>query len=116
MAVTIQVFSDYVCPFCRLGEVAAKQAAAQTGAQLVWRAYQLRKEGPPRLDPQGEVMTKGWRATIYPMADRLGLALRQPTRLPPGWQRARGIQSQQEEELIRWKSTRIFGERVDAVR
>lgn len=82
MAVTIQIFSDYVCPFCRLGEVAAKQVAAQQGVQLVWRAHQLRAEGPPRLEPQGEVLTKGWRETVYPMADRLGLAMRQPSRLP----------------------------------
>lgn len=98
MVVTIQIFSDYVCPFCRLGEVAAKQTAAQTGAQLVWRAHQLRKEGPPRLDPRGEAMTKGWRETIYPMADRLGVAIRQPSRLPltrlaheaAAWARAQG--------------------------
>lgn len=80
--VTIQIFSDYVCPFCRLAEVAAKQAAVQTGAQLVWRAHQLRQDGPPRLDPQGAALTQGWRATIYPLADRLGLAIRQPSRLP----------------------------------
>jgi predicted DsbA family dithiol-disulfide isomerase len=78
----IQVFSDYTCPFCRLGEVALNRAAAKTGAQIVWRAHQLRVSGPPRLDPQNAAMKQGWREQILPWAERLGVEMRQPTRLP----------------------------------
>lgn len=82
MPIVIQVFSDYTCPFCLLGQVALKRVALQTGAQIVWRAYQLRKDGPPRMDPRGEMMNQGWRNTVLPMAAALGVDMRQPSRLP----------------------------------
>ena len=49
MPVVVQVFSDYVCPYCYLGEVPLKKAAAVTGAEIVWRAFQLHESGhgPP---------------------------------------------------------------------
>ena len=82
MSIVIQVFSDYTCPFCLLGQVALNRVAAKTGAQIVWRAYQLRKEGPPRMEPRGEAMNRGWRDTVLPMAMALGVEMQQPSRLP----------------------------------
>lgn len=82
MPLTIQAFSDYVCPFCYLGDVALRQAAGMTGTAIVHRAYQLRPAGPPTLDPLGEKLTRGWQETVSPMATRLGLRMRQPSRLP----------------------------------
>lgn len=82
MSIVIQVFSDYTCPFCLLGQVALNRVAAQTGAQVVWRAYQLRKDGPPRLEPRGAAMNQGWQNTVLPMAAALGVEMRQPSRLP----------------------------------
>lgn len=94
----IQVFSDYTCPFCRLGGVALKRAALKTGVEVVWRAHQLRTDGPPRLDPQGEILKRGWQEQILPWAERLGIEMHQPTRLPltrqaheaAAWARAQG--------------------------
>lgn len=82
MPLTIQAFSDYVCPFCYLGDVVLRQAAAMTGAAVVHRAYQLRPSGSPALDPRGEKLTRSWRETILPMAARAGLLMRQPSHLP----------------------------------
>lgn len=82
MPALIQVFSDYVCPYCYLGAFPLRQAAAKTGAQVVWRAFQLRKSGPPKFDPRGERMTEGWRNSIYPMAERLGVEVNQPSQAP----------------------------------
>jgi predicted DsbA family dithiol-disulfide isomerase len=98
MSIVIQVFSDYTCPFCLLGQVALNRVAAKTDAQIVWRAYQLRKDGPPRMDPYGEAMNKGWRDTVLPMAVALGVEIQQPSRLPltryaheaAAWARAQG--------------------------
>ncbi|MDX2030147.1 MAG: DsbA family protein [Blastocatellia bacterium] len=82
MSITIQVFSDYVCPFSYLGEVALRAAAARTGAEIVPRAWLPGESGAPNLDPQGEAMSRAWRETLSPMAERLGRAMRRPTRLP----------------------------------
>ena len=87
MSVIIQVFSDYVCPYCYLGAVALQRAAAATGAILVHRAYQLQESylqesGPPKLDPRSERMNAIWGNVIYPMAKGLGVEIHQPSRSP----------------------------------
>ena len=81
-----------------MGQVALNRVAARTGAQIVWRAYQLRKDGLPRIEPRGEAMNKGWRETVLPMAAALGVEMQQPSRLPltryaheaAAWARAQG--------------------------
>lgn len=98
MSTVIQVFADYTCPFCLLGQVALNRAATNTDAQIVWRAYQLRKDGPPRMEPRSAAMSKGWRDTVLPMAAALGVEMHQPSRLPltryaheaAAWARAQG--------------------------
>lgn len=82
MSRVIQVFSDYACPFCYIGETTLSRALQVAGGEIVRRAWLLRVDGPPRLDPVGEAMNEGWRNTIYPMAERLGVEIRQPTRAP----------------------------------
>ena len=82
MSVVIQAFSDYVCPYCYLGEAILKRAAVATGAQAVRRAYQLHESGLSKLDPHGERMNASWENSIYPMAEKLGVEIRQPSRLP----------------------------------
>jgi predicted DsbA family dithiol-disulfide isomerase len=82
MPVIIQVFSDYVCPYCLLGEVALGRAAAATGAEVVHRAFQLRESGPPKLAPRGDQMNLSWENSIYPTAKELGVEIHQPSRSP----------------------------------
>lgn len=82
MSVVIQAFSDYVCPYCYLGEAILKRAAVATGAEVVRRAYQLHESGLSKLDPRGERMNVAWENSIYPMAETLGVEIRQPSRLP----------------------------------
>ena len=82
MSRVIQVFSDYSCPFCYIGEETLRRSVRVAGGEIVRRAWLLRVDGPPRLDPMGEAMNEGWRNTIYPMAERLGVEIRQPSRAP----------------------------------
>ncbi|MEP7340541.1 MAG: DsbA family protein [Acidobacteriota bacterium] len=82
MPVVLQIFSDYGCPYCYLGEVALRRAAAATGVDVVHRAYQLHNSGPPKLEPRGERMNAVWTNSICPMAEALGVKIRQPSRLP----------------------------------
>jgi predicted DsbA family dithiol-disulfide isomerase len=52
---------------------------------IVWRAFELRPEPVPTLDPDGEYLHRVWRSSVYPMAERLGMTLR----LPPVQPRSR---------------------------
>jgi predicted DsbA family dithiol-disulfide isomerase len=52
---------------------------------VVWRAFELRPEPVPTLDPDGEYLHRVWGSSVYPMAERLGMTLR----LPPVQPRSR---------------------------
>ncbi|HMV85756.1 MAG TPA: DsbA family protein [Blastocatellia bacterium] len=80
MSIVIQAFSDYVCPYCYLGETILQRAAAATGAEVVRRAYQLSESGAPPLDAQR--LNAAWENTIYPTAAKLGVEIRQPSHSP----------------------------------
>ena len=53
--------------------------------RLVWRAFELRPDPVPTLDPDGEYLHRVWRNSVYPMAERLKM----PIRLPPVQPRSR---------------------------
>lgn len=85
--VAIDVWSDYVCPFCYL-ELPVLEALEQEYGDLVtveWRAFELRPEPVPTLDPAGDYLRTTWARAVYPMAEERGLTLR----LPPVQPRSR---------------------------
>ncbi|HEX8911151.1 MAG TPA: DsbA family protein [Humisphaera sp.] len=79
------IYSDYVCPFCFLEIPALERLAAETGVELDYRAYELRPDPVPTLDPAGSYLTTAWRDAVYPLAERLGV----PIKLPPVQPRSR---------------------------
>lgn len=83
----IEVWSDYVCPFCVLEEPVLDQVREAYGAdvEIEWRAYELRPEPVPTLDPDGEYLHSIWARAVYPMAEQRGM----PLRLPPVQPRSR---------------------------
>lgn len=85
--VRIQVWSDYVCPFCVLEEPVLEQIAALFGdaVRIEWRAYELRPDPVPTLDPDGDYLHSIWARAVYPMAQERGMTLR----LPPVQPRSR---------------------------
>ena len=70
----------------------------ERGVEVVWRAFELRPDPVPTLDPGGEYLQTAWKSSVYPMAEKLGI----PMKLPPvqprtrlahqaaHWARARG--------------------------
>ena len=46
--------------------------------QIIWRAFELRPDPVPTLAPGGEYLQRVWRSSVYPMAERLGVAMRLP--------------------------------------
>jgi predicted DsbA family dithiol-disulfide isomerase len=86
-ALRIAVWSDYVCPFCylELPELERLREAYDGKIALDWRAYELRPEPAPTLDPDGEYLHRVWTQSVYPMAEERGMTLR----LPPVQPRSR---------------------------
>jgi predicted DsbA family dithiol-disulfide isomerase len=58
---------------------------ADSGVRIIWKAFELRPEPVPSLDPGGEYLTRVWRDSVYPLAERLGTRMR----LPPVQPRSR---------------------------
>ena len=55
------------------------------GVEIVWRAFELRPEPVPALDPQGDYLQRAWRTSVYPLAESLGITMM----LPPVQSRSR---------------------------
>jgi predicted DsbA family dithiol-disulfide isomerase len=83
----INIWSDYVCPFCYLEEPVLEQLQAEFGEKIkiCWRAYELRPDPIPTLDPNSSYLHDIWGRAVYPMAEERGLTLR----LPPVQPRSR---------------------------
>jgi predicted DsbA family dithiol-disulfide isomerase len=77
--VTLEVFSDYVCPFCRLAEPALHALLEEASdVDVVWRSFELRPNTVPPLDPNAEYLHRVWDASVYPLAGKLGVTMRLP--------------------------------------
>lgn len=85
--IRITVWSDYVCPFCYLEEPVLERIRREYGdaVDVEWRAFELRPEPVPTLDPDGEYLHTVWNRSVYPMARQRGMTLR----LPPVQPRSR---------------------------
>jgi len=85
--VKVTIFSDYVCPFCYLGLPVAERLQKELGdrVEVDWKAFELRPEPAPLLDPQGEYLTRVWSQAVYPLAKERKMRLK----LPPVQPRSR---------------------------
>jgi predicted DsbA family dithiol-disulfide isomerase len=63
---------------------------------VVWKAFELRPDPAPSLDPAGEYLMRVWRDSVYPLAERLGMTMR----LPPIQPRSRRAH-----EAAKWAQT-----------
>ena len=86
-AVIVDVWSDYVCPFCYLQAPILERLGREQagGLEIRWRAFELRPDPVPTLDPAGDYLKTTWARSVYPMAAQRGMLLR----LPPVQPRSR---------------------------
>jgi len=86
-AIHINVWSDYVCPYCYLEIPVIDKAIDIYGDRITiqWRAFELRPEPVPTLQPDGDYLRTTWDRSVYPMAEQRGMILR----LPPVQPRSR---------------------------
>lgn len=85
--ITLDIWSDYVCPFCYLEMpvLAAIEAEFGDAVEIRWRAFELRPDPVPTLDRRGAYLREAWANHVYPMAEQRGMRLR----LPPVQPRSR---------------------------
>lgn len=50
--------------------------------KVIWRAFELRPEPVPTLDPNGDYLQRAWNTSVYPLAERLGVTMRLPPLQP----------------------------------
>lgn len=76
----LDVWSDYVCPFCYLEMPVLDQFRNAYGdaVEIRWHAFELRPEPTPLLDPDSDALHDVWERSIYPLAEERGLTMRLP--------------------------------------
>lgn len=87
MTTTVEVFSDFVCPFCYLAEQPLADAVEGRDVRVAWRPFELRPEPAPTLRPEGEYLRSTWEQVVYPMAERLGVPIVLPRVSPQPYSR-----------------------------
>lgn len=81
----IKIYSDYVCPYCYLGEQILEEVKRENpnlDIQVEWKPFELRPYPTPTLKPEDEYLPRVWRQSVYPMAAQLGVAIKLPSISP----------------------------------
>ena len=79
------------------------------GVEIIWRAFELRPEPVPALDPEGDYLQRAWSTSVYPLAESLGVTMKLPpvqprTRLAhevAHWARSQGRFDVYHQEIFR---------------
>jgi len=77
--------------------------------EIIWRAFELRPEPVPMIDPNSDYLRRAWSDSVAPLAERLGVTMRFPpvkprTRLTheaAHWARAQGRFEDYHKEIFR---------------
>lgn len=82
MTTRIDVFVDYVCPFCFLVEPAIEELKRDRDVEVTIHPFELRPDPVPTLRPEDEYLPRVWKQSVYPMSDRVGLPITLPSVSP----------------------------------
>jgi predicted DsbA family dithiol-disulfide isomerase len=109
---TIEVFSDFVCPFCYLAEQPLADAVEGTDVHISWQPFELRPEPTPTLRPEGDYLQSTWQQVVYPMAERMGVPIVLPRISPQPYSRLafEGFAYAAERDLGQRYTERVFRE------
>lgn len=78
MAVTLDVYFDFACPYCFLGEYPLERALYGRQVTVVHRPFELRPYPEPTLDPAGADLEETWKQSVYPLARGLRVPIKRP--------------------------------------
>lgn len=82
MTAHVDVFVDYVCPFCLLIEPAIEELQRDRDVEVRIRPFELRPDPVPTLRPEDEYLPRVWNDSVYPMSRRVGVPMSLPTISP----------------------------------
>ncbi len=82
MPIKIEVYSDYVCPFCLLAKAPLQEAIEGQDVEIEWMPFELRPYPEPTLRPEDPYLPTVWNRAVYPMAKELGVEIQLPTVSP----------------------------------
>ena len=74
----LEVFVDYVCPFCLLVEPALQKVKIMRDVNIRIRPFELRPDPVPTLKPEDDYLPRVWKQSVYPMARRVGIDIKLP--------------------------------------
>lgn len=83
----INVWSDFVCPYCFLAEGPLNEAARGLDVSVEWMPFELRPCPEPTLRPEGDYLQTVWRRSVFPLASQLGIEIRLPDVSPQPYSR-----------------------------
>lgn len=85
-AMTIEVYSDFVCPYCMLAETVIDTVIGERkDIEIRWRPFELRRFPARTLRPEDDYLPAVWNRSVYPMARRLQVDIALPTISPQPW-------------------------------
>lgn len=82
MSLKIEVYSDYVCPFCYLAEFPLQEAIKGKDVEMEWIPFELRPYPAETLKPEGEYLQYAWTTAVYPLAQQMGVPIQLPSVSP----------------------------------
>lgn len=82
MPTTIDVFVDYVCPFCFLVEPAINELKRDRDVEVTIHPFELRPAPVPTLRPEDDYLPRVWEQSVYPMSRRVGIPVTLPSVSP----------------------------------
>jgi predicted DsbA family dithiol-disulfide isomerase len=75
--VRVDVWSDFVCPFCLIGSLRLEQLAQTQPIETVWHAFMLRPPGSPGMTDEKRAMIEAYTPKISAqIRDEFGLDVR----------------------------------------
>jgi len=83
--IKLTVYSDYVCPWCYVGQGAVEKLIRDFPVELTWRPFYLRPDTPPEgmeLPPHIKAHMAQTNARLKQMANDAGLEMVFPDRIP----------------------------------
>lgn len=82
MTTPIDIYADYVCPYCLLADHVLRDALAGRDVEVRWHPFELRPDPVPTLRVEDPYLPAIWARSVYPLAARLGVPISLPTISP----------------------------------
>ena len=83
----IQVWIDFVCPYCLLGKKSLETAVEGLDVDIEMMPFELREYPTPTLRPEDEYLPSAWKYGVYPAAEKMGISIKLPSVSPQPYTR-----------------------------